>query len=156
MTKRLSAKKEYRKVIKGHESLTTTMRREYLPFALLTVLLLGSTFRQPMKADEVGSGVFGGAATGALIGGLAGGGRGAGYGALAGGLIGGLAGSAAKSERREDDPYYRLDKEERKLRRLQDRYDRTSNPRKQETLGRQIQTQTARVNDLRARLGGRY
>ena len=154
MTKRLRAKKEARTTARSNQTLSAAMKKEYLLTVLMAVLLLGSTIRQPMKADSgsVGQGIFGGAATGALVGGLAGGGRGAGYGALAGAAFGGIMGAAADSESRGNDPYRQLDREERKLRKLQDKFDRASD-RKRPSLERQVATQTARVQDLKNRLG---
>ena len=151
MEKRLHGKKERKRVIRAHKTLSEMVRTEYIPAFIIVVLLLGSTLRQPMKADN-GQAVLGGAATGALIGGLAGGGRGAGYGALAGGLFGGMMSAGSNSSSRSNDPYYQLEKEERKLRKLQDKYDRSSD-RKRVSLERQLNTQMARVQDLSNRLG---
>ena len=145
--RRLHAKKQVPAKKRSHKSVSF----RYVVAILVAAFLLGSSVG---KADNVGRGIFGGAATGALIGGIAGGGRGAGYGALAGAAIGGIAAAASDSDSGSgrNDPYRRLDKEERKLRKLQDRYDRASD-RKRPSLERQLQTQNARVADLRARLG---
>lgn len=136
---------------KNEKSLPTVeYKSAYVPFAILAVLLMGTTIKQPLKADT-GRGIFGGALTGAAIGGIAGGGRGAGIGALTGAALGGIIGSASDDSRGRD-PYRQLDKERRKLDKLQNRLDRTTKESRRVSLMRQIDTQKARIADLERRL----
>src|SRR3990167_7035107 len=120
--RRLHAKKQVPAKKRSHKSVSF----RYVVAILVAAFLLGSSVG---KADNVGRGIFGGAATGGIA----------------------AAASDSDSGSGRNDPYRRLDKEERKLRKLQDRYDRASD-RKRPSLERQLQTQNARVADLRARL----
>lgn len=129
---------------------TVEYKGAYVPFAILALLLLGTTIKQPLKADT-GRGLFGGALTGAAIGGIAGGGKGAAIGTVTGAALGGIIGSASDDSRGRD-PYRQLDRERRKMDKLQNRLDRTTNPNKRTSLMRQINTQRARVADLERRL----
>lgn len=138
---------------KNEKSLPTVeYKSAYVPFAILAVLLMGTTIKQPLKADT-GRGIFAGALTGAAIGGLASSSKGGAIAgtALAGAALGGLIGSASDDSRGRD-PYRQLDKERRKLDKLQNRLDRTTKESRRVSLMRQIDTQKARIADLERRL----
>jgi hypothetical protein len=122
--------------------------------AMIFVLVLGFISKKSIVADNgAGKGALWGGLTGATVGGLAGGGKGAGIGAVAGLGLGAIIGGASSNGGSSSDPYRQLDKEQRKLNKLQDRLAR-ANPgsSKYQRLQQQVNTQAMRVQDLQSRL----
>ncbi len=104
---------------------TPAMQKGAVPSLLAALLLIASfAYKKPVEAyyyddgGSVGRGALFGGLTGATIGGIAGGGRGAAIGGAVGLGLGALAGSSRSRGR---DPYRKLDREERKLSKLQDK-----------------------------------
>ena len=115
--------------------------------ALVLVSIICGFIAQKTLVADVGRGALWGGA----IGGIAGGRRGALIGLGAGALAGAIG--SASSSRRGRDPYRQLDREQRKLTKLENRLDRTTSDRRRMRLQNQISRQRTRIADLEGRLG---